>query len=386
VLERPRPDYDPLGIRRGSFLIHPRLDLGVGASDNIFLAATDRQGDGYGLIAPSLNVTSDWSQNQLLLSSGARFRRYFDHPRRNQDEWYFKGLGRLDVTSTLSLTGEGQAERTQEEPFTGEAQSNIAALSSYRRNFGSIRGQYQAGRIEAIVAVDHQDYSFSTIDLAGGGRLDQSNRDRRINRASGQLQYAFSPATAVYGQVSFIDTNYDNSLAPGIANRDSTGYRAIAGISLDAAKLIRGTIGVGYTSRNYTSPLYKDVHGVSVEAKIEYFPTDFTTLTLNLRRVIEDSNIGVTSAYFDNRVSLRFDQEVLRQLILSVGGQYSRQNYIASPDRNQIWQGRVTAHYLASRSISFLADLNYGHRHQFTAGDSFRLRETAGSVSIILQR
>ena|SRR5579859_3693179 len=386
VLEQARPDYDPLGIRFGGFLLRPRLDLGAGASDNIFLSATGRESDGYALIAPSAGLNSDWDRNQLILSGGGRFRQYFTYPRRNQDEWDFKGLGRLDVGSDFSLTGEGQVERVQEQPFTGEVQSDIAALSSYRRNFGSLRGQFEAGRIRTIIALDHQDYRFSTIELADGGRFDQSNRNRRINRVSGQIEYAFSPATSVYAQVGYIDTNYDTDLSPGIANRDSTGYRAIAGISVDAAGLLRGTVGLGYTSRDYKSPLYKDVHGVSAEAKIEYFPSVLTTVTLNLRRVIEDSNIGVTSAYFDNRISLRVDHEVARQLVLSLSGQYSKQDYIASPDDNRIWQSHATAHYYISRSIGLLADLSYGNRHQFTAGNSFGLRETAGSLTIVFQQ
>jgi hypothetical protein len=72
--------------------------------------------------------------------------------------------------------------------------------------------------------------------------------------------------------------------------------------------------------------------------------------------------------------------------VLSLGGQYSKQNYIASPDNNRVWQGHATAHYFMSRTVGILADLSYGHRHQFTSGDSFNLRETAGTLTIVLQK
>ncbi|MCI0430482.1 MAG: outer membrane beta-barrel protein, partial [Rhodospirillales bacterium] len=36
VFERPRPDYDPLGIRAGGFLIYPQVELGEAYNDNIF--------------------------------------------------------------------------------------------------------------------------------------------------------------------------------------------------------------------------------------------------------------------------------------------------------------------------------------------------------------
>ena len=322
----------------------------------------------------------------MLLSGGARLRRYFDFPRRNQDEWFFKGLGRLDLGTDLSVTAEGQADRTQEEPFTGEARSDIAALSSYRRNFGAIRGQYQVGRIRTILAFDHQDYSFNNLDLADGSFVDQRNRNRSIERVSGQFEYGFTPTTAAYLQASYESTDYATPLAPGIANRDSTGFRTIAGLSVDTTGLFRGIVGIGYTSRDYNSPLYKDVSGVSAEARLEYFESELTTFTLDLRRVIEDSNIGVTSAYFDTRVSLRADHELLRQLILSLTGEYATQDYIDSPDNSSIEQGRFSARYLASRALNIVADLSFAHRDEFLGGDRFSLRELAGGVSLVLRR
>ena len=386
VTERARPDYDALGIRRGSFLIYPRLEVGLGATDNVFLTDAGRKSDLYGLVAPSAHVGTDWSQHEIQLNGGARLRRYFDNPRRDRDEWNVDGLGRLDVRSNFSITAQAAAAKIQEEPFTGEANSTVAALSTFRRDYAGVRGQYRGGRVRGILSYDYQDFTFSDVDFGGGVKLGQRNRDRKINRIAGQGEYALSPSLAVYTQVSYSRIDYDTLLAPGIANRDSDGGRIIAGVSLDVSNLFRGVIGVGYTRRDYKSPLYRDVSGISAEGRLEYFPTESATFTLALRRFIEDSNLGGTSAYFDNRVSLKADYELLRNMIVSASAEYGRQNYIGSNDRDNIWRLQTGAQYFASRLLSLQANVSYGHRRRDGGLGDFTISELAGTVSLILKR
>ena len=36
VLDRPKPELDPLGVRAGSFLIFPKVEVGTAYDDNVF--------------------------------------------------------------------------------------------------------------------------------------------------------------------------------------------------------------------------------------------------------------------------------------------------------------------------------------------------------------
>src|SRR5947207_5799867 len=47
VLERPHPDYDPLDIRLGGFIFAPHVEMGAGATNNVYLRGVNRVGDGY---------------------------------------------------------------------------------------------------------------------------------------------------------------------------------------------------------------------------------------------------------------------------------------------------------------------------------------------------
>src|SRR5262245_66377031 len=45
VFQRPRPDYDPLGLRFGSWLFYPEMTVAAAYDDNIFATESDRTDD-----------------------------------------------------------------------------------------------------------------------------------------------------------------------------------------------------------------------------------------------------------------------------------------------------------------------------------------------------
>lgn len=386
VMQRARPDYDSIGIRTGSFNFFPEVTTALGYSTNIYNSDTDKKGAAYALVIPAFRLESDWSRHQVKLQGNVQAQRFFSESKRNQTPWNLAGLAALDIGPSVRLTPEVQVGRQYENAFTGATTADRAVLSNYFRAYGGLRGEYSAGQTKLTFAVDDTVYDFSDVTLPAGTVIDQGDRDRKIFRVTGQGQYAFTPSAAAYVQLTYADTNYDRLLANGSANRDSKGYRVIGGLNFDLAGLMRGTIGVGYTKREYRSPLYDDVSGLSVEGKLEYFPSELTTITVAARRVLEDSSIGSNSAFFDNRGLVQVDHELLQNLILSAYGEVSRQNYVDSPLNADIYRIGTTANYLASPSLRFNVRLSYTDRsvNRTDLGNDFN--ETIAQVGVTLKR
>ena len=143
---------------------------------------------------------------------------------------------------------------------------------------------------------------------------------------------------------------------------------------------------MGYAERNYNSPLYKDVGGLSVEAKVEYFPTELTTFGLGLRRVIEDSNIGNVNAYFDNRGSIRVDHELLRNLILNGIVEFAQQDFIGSTQKTTFYRGSGGARYFINHLLGLQFQLSYIKRD--TTGEDLgqKFNEFRGQLTLVVQR
>ena len=386
VTERARPDYDPTGILVGSFQVFPRVDTGIGASNNVYLDDNGRRGDAYLQFTPQFTARSDWSRHQVMVRAVGSFRRYLDQTPLNQSAFDLVSQGRLDISSSGSLTGQSRISKLYESPFNGEIRSDLSVLSRYLRTTLRGSGEYTAGRVRGEVTADYTKFDFDNIDLPDGGTLNQKDRNRNMTRLVGELQYAFSPSASVYGKLSYDDTNYTTRLLNGDPNRDSTGKRVAVGLSMDLAGLLRGIVGVGYSWRDYSADIYKDVDGVSVEVQLEYFPSVLTTVTLGAERTIRDSSLSGTNAFFDNRLSLKVDHELLRNMLIGAGIDYARQDYIGSPQKNDVWQAEVQARYLVSRSISLAGNVDYGKRTSNDIAGGRSYDEIRGLISVTFQR
>ena len=65
VASRARPDFDPAGVRLGSFLLHPQWEEGLGYDDNVLGSGDRKRGSWLVGTHPSLLVGSDWSRDSL---------------------------------------------------------------------------------------------------------------------------------------------------------------------------------------------------------------------------------------------------------------------------------------------------------------------------------
>ena len=137
--------------------------------------------------------------------------------------------------------------------------------------------------------------------------------------------------------------------------------RTLAGVSLDLTALLRGSAGVGYIDRSFTAPIYQNISGFSFDAKIEYFPSPLTTVTFNAFRDIQDSTFG-GSGFFNTGAALRFDHELLRNLLLNYGISYAENDFIGVQGKARVSQVSGGAAYLANRLLTGRLDLSYARR------------------------
>ncbi|MBI3438145.1 MAG: outer membrane beta-barrel protein [Proteobacteria bacterium] len=105
VRERAHPEYDPLGMRLGTFRLDASLDLDVASTDNLFAASSSAAVDDfvYGE-APTLRLASDWSRNALVIDAGGRFTQHRDFSSEDANTGYLRGAGRLDVGTSTSIS------------------------------------------------------------------------------------------------------------------------------------------------------------------------------------------------------------------------------------------------------------------------------------------
>ena len=387
VTELPRVGFDPVGIRLGSFSLLPSLRSGGGVTSNTYFSANP-VASAFLTNTPSAQLISKWSRHELMISGTGTFREYAGESRRNESTWQADARGRLDVGRFTTITVEEISSQFTENQFSGETTPTLAALSRYRRDFISARAVNQVGRTRLTLASDYALFRFQPLPLLTGETRSQENRDRNIARFTGQFEYARSPDLAFFVQASYADRAFERNLSVGVPNFDSQSYRLLSGLNFDDPGFARGTIGIGYTQENFRSNNYRPVGGVSIQGRVDLFPSRLTTVRVEASRSIEVTSLStVGAAYWSNRIYGRVDREIWRRIILDVTASYNTANYIASTSSlahnssSKAYQVGLGAQYVSTRRVVVDASLDYGNRSSSTSalGSAFdELRSEVG--------
>lgn len=362
VLERPRPEYDPVGLPLGGFTLLPRVQLATAYTSNVFGASTGVVDDGIAAIDPAFELRSNWTRNALAVYGGLSLRRYFSEAVRNEDGYNIGGRTRVDLTPDLTVVAEAELRQGYEPQFQSDSPTNVRSALRYRRTTALVRTTYTKGRLRLTGALDIEGLNYATVTLINGGTFSQRFRDRIEPRFSARIEYAALPEGAVFieGNVRGHDFT-DSFISPGVANRDGRDYRVVAGVATKIASLARAWVGIGYIRRNFDSNLYPSVTGLAYDAKVTLFPSGLTTLTLRAKRDILDS-ATLGSGFIADSVQFRTDHELLRNLLLFGEGQYQHNKFRGLVRDDTIWQAQTGATYLANRHLTLSGALNYIRR------------------------
>jgi hypothetical protein len=386
VLQRERPDYQALGIRSGGFTIFPRIEAGAEYTSNVYKTTSDEKSDVYAVVNPSIQALSNWGRNQLQAEAGLKIREFASKSTEDELGWYLRSSGRLDVYGQSYLTGGVDIEhryiRREDDDFPITATGPLP-YTSYGLNG---RGTYQAGRVRLTGGGFIRADRYSNIRAVGGGTLDLSGRDLTALGGDIRGEYAVSPDTAVFVQASVVDNNYRFGGGVFGPDRDANEIRVLAGATFDITALMRGEIGVGYLTRDYSDPAYQQISGLALNGTVEYFPTELTTLTLRVRREVEDSIIQGVGGFVNLGGSLRVDHELLRNLLLKAQIDYFRQTYKQADRADNVISLSGGGTYFVNHALGLSATATWLRRESSGLAQRASFNDARVMFSIVLQR
>lgn len=382
VLDRSRPVYQPLGISAGGFTLYPALSVTTGYDDNVYQAPTNKVGDGLVILNPSLNAQSNWSRHSLTVDGAGTITRYFHESPRNENGWTTGVQGRMDIGGDDTFTLGARTSQVYESQFSGAALQNVRSSVPFQLSLARAVADFRFARLRTVLSGDYSDFNYKTVTAVDGTPFNQSSRDRGIARVIGHAEYGLTPDTGLFGEVSYTDTRYRSQLFPGVANRSSSQFQVLAGLSTDVTELLRGSIGIGYIDRKYDAAIYRDVSGVSFNGKIEYFPSQLTTVTLSGRRLVDDASLVGTSGFFATLGALRIDHELLRNVLVNIGADVERDDYRDFSGRATSFRTSGGAQFLVNHQLSFNGQLFYGRRTANSALAGPELSQFKGLVGV----
>jgi hypothetical protein len=382
VRERPRPEYQAAGVQLGSFWLFPRLEGNVEYNDNIYATTIGTVSDEVFRVKPSLVLQSNWSRHYLELYANATFNQYATHTTENTTDWIFGSNGRLDIVRGSDITFGASGARLTE-PRTS-AGTPTAAVSPVQYYLGAayVGAEHEVDRLKFTAKGTWNNYNYLNVPAVGGGVIDENFRDMTGWGAMGRADYAISPDTAAFVEIDGSWHDYRLPGAPGQPSRTSSGYEALAGVNFDITHTVRGEIGLGYLNQSFKSSFYQDVAGFGARAKVEWFPTQLTTVTASASRSEQDSAIAGAGGYLSTNLGLQVDHEFLRNLILSANGTYGEDDYSGLSRTDHRYGFGVNATYLLNRRVGVNAGYTYYRQTSdgTAAGPAFTVNRVMGGL------
>lgn len=387
VLDRPRPEYDALGVPLSTFLMYPKLNVVTGYNDNIFASQTGTQGSGFVQLQPSIALKSQWSQHELDFFTHASINRFFDHSSENTDD-YGAGLnGRLDVLADTKLTG-GASYDLETEPREAEtALRNTINPVQFGVWQAQASGSHQFNRLQVSLSGTWDSYNYlDGRDPITGALVDEHYRNVQDYGETLRVDYALSPDTAVF--VSGNINQHTYSVQPPLVPNDfnSHGSEVLGGVNFQITSLVTGEVGIGYYQQDFPHVMNQNLDGFAIHGTVQWFPTELTTVTLKVNRFVQDSAILTSAGYVDTGGMVEVDHELRYNVILSGIFSYNHDAYQGLDRTDDRWGAGFGAKYLFTREVGL--GLNFNHDSQVSNGANRFINFDINRVmlNLVLQR
>ncbi len=325
VTERRQADFDPEPLRAGAFEIWGSLGLDAAYNDNVFAEATGPDDDTIIHVRPVVEARSNWTSHALTAGVSVNHREYVANDAETSTDYEAFLDGRLDVQRSFALTGNVNAGHFTEERYLpgNDAFDPAAEFDAVGASVGAI---FRSDRIqiEGNVNTAQRDFDPELYDF----------RDVTETGFYGRASYAVSPDVAIFVQGRTTDQDYD---FPGDAqnpNRDGTQTNLQVGASFELQAPFRGEIAIGSVQEEKDDPVWTDVDGLSVNARLMWFPTQITTVTFRGNQGVFDPGVIEFASAKNTNYGVRVDHELRRNIIIfgDVGfGKYEFEGTPTSP-------------------------------------------------------
>jgi hypothetical protein len=229
--------------------------------------------------------------------------------------------GRLDIQRGFNA-GFNVNNAWLEEPRT-DASSPVNTLEPISYDQFQLGGDLSKGfnrlRVSGALSRYVLDYD-NALAADGVSVILQNDRDHDGTTASGRVDYALTPATAIFASIGASERRYElqpTNTPAVLFSRDSDGQTYSLGANFDITNLIRGEIAFGYLTEDFADAAFSDIDGLATSARVEWFPTPLATFEFSAQRSVTETGIVGAAGSLTTTLAARVDYEVRRNVILT---------------------------------------------------------------------
>lgn len=313
VLTRFEATDPPPGYSLGGYRVTPSVQGSLTYDDNIFADDSGRQGDFITSGAVGTKLQSQFVRHALDFYGVVEGSHYLD----NNSEDFWEGLvgtrGRLDIHRELQAFGDVSVRR-ETVPRDSPDDVNGTEPQVYLAYRGSTG--LQAGTGPLIGRMEFGAERVRNDDVPSAlGEIDTSDRDRDEYFGEGQVGYQYLGPQQVYLRARGFQRVYDRQFDNGGFERDSTGVRAEAGITLDLGGLVFADLSVGYQRQDFEDARFGTVQRPVGAASLLWNPTGLTSVAASFLYEFIESFNSPSPGYWRQTYAIGVAHELRRNLL-----------------------------------------------------------------------
>lgn len=361
VRTRQHPGYESIGVRAGSWMLHPAATAGVFYDSNLFSSNSAKQGGLAAVVNPSVTATSLWERHAFELKADLQSKLYPEHSELNETNARLRGRGRIDIRHDAMVLTRFEAAHLHEEVGSISSPAGAVRPTPYDLLSADATYQQEFNRLTASAGLGIDSYNFGTTVAQNGTVIDQSTRDGQIYFAHGRLDYAISP---LLGLFSALELNRRDLRGSPAQSLDSSGYRTLSGVSLQLTRLVSAELAAGYSRQNFEAFSLGVAEGPAYRASLVWSPSRVLDIQLRGIEMVTQATDTDAQSIRVRALQLGFDYEFRRNIVLSVAGTYERDKFLTQPRSDRVYAARTELKYLLNRFGSI------GLQHVFVRRES----------------
>ncbi|SMF21287.1 hypothetical protein SAMN06265365_104207 [Tistlia consotensis] len=371
VLDRPRPEYDPVGGRVGSFFIYPKAEVETRYDTNIFATQNNAKDDFIGVFSPQISIQSDWTRHALNASAGAEIGRYADFSGEDYEDFFLKTNGRLDVLRSTTMFGDVNLSKLHEERGSPDDVNGKTPTEYYDLN-GGVSGAYQVSRIALFGNARYQYLDYNDVQTSAGTTINNDDRDRGVATTGARVGYEIIPNYLAFVSGEYNNRDYVTSVDDSGLNRDSQGYDISVGTQFRLSGITRGEVSAGWQQQFYKDSQLNDISGFSFKLGVTWFASELTTVDFSGARTIEETTIVGASGYLNSSIRVDVAHELRRNIILTGGAGFADNDYQGIDRTDYLFDGSIGAKYLINRNFYVGANYEFTMRNTNVDGSDYK--------------
>jgi len=353
-------DADSLGLRRGSYVILPSLEIGAGYTDNVARAPGPSQSGSVTEIAPSLSIYSDWTRHALNIDVSGVQTAY------DGDFDTFNGSfdadveGRLDIRSRTSLALRAGYGLEVGSGIKDHATSLEAELSHrFNRVSLSLRG-----------GLDRFDYGEDRAGFLEA--VDTAVSDYTEYRGALRMSYEVSPLTSAFVEGGINRRDHGPAIDDAGFARGSDGYETAVGVSLSNGSKLSGEVSVGYQVQRPDDPGLSRVAGWTLDGTLSWQATALTKVAIETETEFGETTLAGSAGYVDRSIGLNVEHALGRHILLYGDLTYTRSDFAGTTLIEETTEASIGMEYLLNRNLVLTADATHLRFDSTTAGQNYR--------------